>query len=189
MTHPISAHRATGIAAVFVAAACAAPAFANTGTVTINGAVTATTCPTVLINGVAGATVVTLPTVSAALLAGSGTAGETPFTIGVSGCSVSGSTKMDIYFTPATFNANGRVAKASGTSANVDVELLRSDRTTIIAGNQAYGSQYTGQSTGTNAITFAANAATQTFWARYKGTGTVTPGTFQGNFSFTVVYY
>lgn len=189
MKHPLLNRQTACITASLLVVLAAPSALANTGTVTINGAVTATTCPTVLINGAVGATV-TMPTVSAALLATLGnTAGETPFTIGVSGCTVSGSTKMDIYFTPSSFNAGGRVPKTTGTSTNVDVELLRSDRSTVIAGNLAYGSQYTGQTAGTSAITFAANAATQTFWARYKSTGAVTPGTFVGSFSFTVVYY
>lgn len=175
--------------ALLCAVLVAPSAFANTGSVTINGTVTATTCPTVLING-AASTTVTLPTVSASLLAGGGSAGRTPFSIGVTGCTVSGNTVMNIYFTPTSFNTSGRVSKAVGsTSNNVDVELMSASQV-VIDGTKVFGSQYLNQSTIAAGSTLVAGAATQNFYAQYRGNGAaITAGTFTGSFSFTVVYY
>lgn len=191
MTHPFKRFRSTGITAALLASVLTAPSvFANTGTVTINGAVTATTC-TVNVNGGTSPGTVILPTVSASLLSSSGnTAGATPFSIGVTACSA-GATKMDIHFTSG-FNASGRLSNGAapgGAANNVEVQLLRADQS-VIAGNASYGSQYTNQSTGsTYAATLAGNAATQNFIAQYRSNGSATAGAFSASFNFTVVYY
>lgn len=82
-THFRTLNLAVLISAALVSASVSA---ASDNTINFQGEVTTETC-SVSVNGNNASPVVLLPTVSTSDLAASGaTAGETPFTVGVSGC-------------------------------------------------------------------------------------------------------
>lgn len=159
-------------------------AFAADGTITINGQVTAKTCT---INTVKGKDfTVTLPTVSQSVLAAAGdTAGRTPFTINLTGCTAA--SKVATYFEPgATVDFNtGRLNNASGTATNVQVQLLGSSNEVIpvlaagAGGVQANSQLVTVSSTG---------AADLNYYAQYYATGASTPGNVATSVKYTIIY-
>ena len=164
------------------ALALAGTAHASDGT---NGTVNAETC-TIVGNGASGTSsfTVTLPAVSTHTLNAIGaTAGRTPFTIGVTGCSGGTATTVNTYFEAgANVNASGRLSNASGTATGVDMQLLTSTSSVITMG-AANGSQ------GTTAATLSGNAATQTFYLQYYATSaTPAAGTYISTFTYTLVY-
>lgn len=94
------------------------------GTITINGALTATTCT---INGNGSGSkdfTVTLPTVSTALLTGAGSStGVTGFTIALTACTAD--VPVHTFFNyGANVQPDGALKNATGTAANVEVQLL-----------------------------------------------------------------
>jgi major type 1 subunit fimbrin (pilin) len=97
---------------------------ASSNTITFKGQVAAQTC-TVSINGNEGNPVVLMPTVSARDLAEQGSsAGETTFTIEVSGCAVRhGDTTIKTAFQGDRVTGAGHLGNA-GTASNVQVQLL-----------------------------------------------------------------
>ena len=97
---------------------------ANTNVITFNGQVASQTC-TVSVNGSAANPVILMPTVSAAALTAVGsTAGETPFTISVSGCTAPTSNlAIKTAFLGNNVTSAGNLANA-GTASNVQVQLL-----------------------------------------------------------------
>lgn len=168
------------ISAALVIASASLAAHAVDGTVTITGTVTATTC-TVSVNGGPASNLVTLPTIGASALAGSGAvAGATAFSIGVSGCTTS-QNSMAPYFESAgssTFN-QGRLA--TGVSG-VDIQILTSTGGIVdLSGSAAISGSQTGQGVPTVTLggTNPSRFATSNFVARYYsnaasvGTGAV----------------
>ena len=158
--------------------------FAADGTITINGQVTDKTCT---VN--AGTTkdfTVTLPTVSKSVLAAAGdTAGRTPFTINLTGCSEG--SKVATYFEPgATVDFNtGRLKNASGTAANVQVQLLGSNNTVIpVLAAGAGGVQTNSQLVDVS----GAGSADLNYYAEYYATGASTPGSVATTVKYTIVY-
>jgi major type 1 subunit fimbrin (pilin) len=97
---------------------------AANNTITFKGQVSDQTCQ-VSINGNAANPVVLLPTVSAAELNGVGsTAGETPFTIQVSGCTVPASdTPIQTAFLGNDVTSAGNMGN-TGTAGNVQIQML-----------------------------------------------------------------
>ena len=97
---------------------------AASNTVTFKGQVTAQTC-SVSINGNSASPVVLMPTVDTnALTAKGSTAGETPFTIEVSGCAApDADLAINTAFVGNGANSAGHMRNA-GTAENVQVELL-----------------------------------------------------------------
>lgn len=158
-----------------------APGAANAvdGTITINGAVTGSTC-TVAVNGTAANTV-TLPTVSTSALNASGTtAGQTPFSIALSGCSA-GITKAATYFEAGpNVTAAGRL-KNTGTASNVDVQLVYSDNSAVAVGQPA-------PTSGAGSVAVAGGAATMNYYARYYATGVATAGNVSSTVQFSMIY-
>ncbi|QRY81712.1 type 1 fimbrial protein [Pseudomonas sp. PDNC002] len=104
----------------------AAPGFAAAAdTITFNGEVTDQTCA-VTINGTTGNASVLLNTVAASTLSTAGSkTGSTPFTLGVTGCSTSGSQSIKAKFLGHSVDANGNLGNiATGTAAtNVALQL------------------------------------------------------------------
>ncbi len=155
-------------------------AHASDGTITINGQVNAATC-TVAVTGTSGSTV-TLPTVATTVLAAAGnTAGQTAFSIGLTGCSA-GVTKAATYFEAGpNVNAAGRLNNPVG-AANVNVELVNSNGTTpIVIGSAA-------PTTGIGSFPVASGSATLNYFARYYATGAATAGAVATSVTFSMVY-
>ncbi|MEP7185102.1 MAG: fimbrial protein [Rhodanobacter sp.] len=156
-------------------------ASASDGTIAINGQVNAATC-TVAVTGTSGSTV-TLPTVATTVLATSGnTAGQTAFSVGLTGCS-SGVTKAATYFEAGpTVNAAGRLNNSTSGAANVNVQLVNSDGTTpIVIGSAA-------PSSGVGSFAVASGSATLNYFARYYATGAAGAGAVSTSVTFSMVY-
>ena len=158
-------------------------AFAADGTITINGQVTDNTCT---VNTVQGKDfTVTLPTVSKQVLAVAGdTAGRTPFTINLTGCSVG---KVATYFEPgATVDFNtGRLNNASGTAKNVQVQLLGSNNTAIpVLAAGAGGIQTNSQLVDVSGT----GAADLNYYAEYYATGASEAGSVATTVKYTIIY-
>ena len=158
-------------------------AFAADGTITINGQVTDNTCT---VNTVQGKDfTVTLPTVSKQVLAVAGdTAGRTPFTINLTGCSVG---KVSTYFEPgATVDFNtGRLNNASGTAKNVQVQLLGSNNTAIpVLAAGAGGIQTNSQLVDVSGT----GAADLNYYAEYYATGASEAGSVATTVKYTIIY-
>ncbi len=168
------------IAGFGIAALAPQTASASDGTITINGQVNAATC-TVAVTGTTGSTV-TLPTVATTVLGASGnTAGQTAFSIGLTGCSA-GVTKAATYFEAGpNVNAAGRLNN-SGVATNVNVQLVNSDGTTpIVIGTAA-------PTTGVGSFAVAGGIATLNYFARYYATGVAGAGGVATSVTFSMVY-
>ncbi|MFC5527344.1 fimbrial protein [Rhodanobacter ginsengisoli] len=168
------------IASFGFAAFAPSTARASDGTITINGQVNAATC-TVAVTGTSGSTV-TLPTVATTVLGAAGnTAGQTAFSIGLTGCS-SGVTKAATYFEAGpNVNAAGRLNN-SGLASNVNVQLVNSDGTTpIVIGSAA-------PSSGVGSFAVSGGTATLNYFARYYATGAAGPGDVATSVTFSMVY-
>lgn len=100
-------------------------AFSAPNEITFMGEVSANTC-NVDINGQDTEPTVLLPTVSTAdLTAATSYAGETTFSLNVSGCEVSAqATSIDVTFVANNSSANGNLAN-TGTATNVELALKR----------------------------------------------------------------
>lgn len=110
-----------------ILALSAAPALtfaAGQNTITFTGQVSAQTCA-VAVNGKAASPVILMPTVSATALSAVGsTAGETSFTVSVTGCTApSSSLAIKTAFLGNNVTSAGNLANA-GTATNVQVQLL-----------------------------------------------------------------
>ncbi|MET3928192.1 type 1 fimbrial protein [Lysobacter soli] len=152
-----------------------APAFAVDGTITINGAVTGTTC-TIANNG---NVTVTLPSVSTTSLTANGAvAGQKAFALNLSGCAAS--TKATAYFEPGAnidpATGNLRNATGAGNATNVQVQLYNSDLSAInLFSNNA------------KQVTIG-TAGPMNFYAGYYATGQATAGTVATSVIYTMTY-
>ncbi|WP_245746881.1 fimbrial protein [Paraburkholderia lycopersici] len=162
---------------------------ADGGTITFNGNVSATTCT---INAGGGATgsggdmTVTLPSVSASMLGASGaTAGRTPFSIILSGCSGS-ATQVSTFFANGTLvdQTTGQLILDSTSGAkNVEISLLGESQAPIVVG--APNGQQNSQLVTLN----SSGPTTLKYFAQYIGTGkTVTPGSVSSQVSYSLTY-
>lgn len=159
------------------------------GNVVITGKIVAQTCT---VAGDSGTDVnVTLPTISNALLqTTAATAGRTPFTIKLTGCTApsgdaSAPTTVGVYFSPdATFNATtGTLTNlASGGASNVTVQLLNADKSVIVIGKDVSNQnvQYP--------KSLVAGDISLDYYAQYYALSAVTPGTVNAKAPFTIVY-
>ena len=175
----ISALSTLAVAALLAsgpAAAQQSPATSSNALLSFQGAVTAATCTIATNSGTS--MMVTLPTVSTSVFTAQNiTAGKTPFTINLTGCT--GATKAVPYFdyanpTGGTSNVNssGRLTNisASNGGSNVDLQISDSSGATV-------GLNTPWASVGTLPPTTSQNVTTQ--------------GILSGNatFNFTVQYY
>jgi len=164
-----------------VAMFCGAGVWAADGTVNVTGSVSATTC-TVNGNGTGVANFsIAMPNVAkSALNVAGATAGTTPFTIAVTGCSGTSTTITPYFESGSTINSSGRLIN-SGTAANVEVQITTGTGT-VVALNAGSGSQ------NVTATNLSGGAGTSSFIARYYATGVATAGTVSSSFTYSIVY-
>ncbi|MBL8275990.1 MAG: type 1 fimbrial protein [Pelomonas sp.] len=178
------------ISAAIVIATASLAAHAVDGTVTITGTVSATTC-TVSVNGGSASNTVTLPTIGASALVGSGAvAGATAFSIGVSGCTTSQSS-MAPYFEAAGSSAFNGGRLATGVSG-VDIQILTSTGGVVnLSGSAAVASGQTGQGVPVVPLSGAnpSKSATSNFVARYySNAASVGTGAVSVALAYTITY-
>ncbi|MDA5483383.1 fimbrial protein, partial [Yersinia intermedia] len=153
------------IALVVTGLALSTAALAN-NTIQFQGEVADQTCA-ITIDGTASAPVVLLPTVPSTSLATAGaTAGQTPFTVGLTGCTASASvTAIKTVFVGNNLTTNGRMGNTGGTAGYVSLELVDpiSPTTPLDLSGQ----------TGAAGLSLAANAtaASHTFAVQYYAEG------------------
>jgi major type 1 subunit fimbrin (pilin) len=163
----------------------AAGAYAGDGTITFNGALTATTC-TINGNGTSAKNfTVQLPTVSTSLLTAAGnTAGTTSYSVALTGCTpVTAQSKASVFYEAgATVDPiDGRLITSGTTGNNVKLQLLNADGTPIKAGysmdqqNLAWSS-------------IASGAATMTYQVQYYATGATKAGPANSSVVYTINY-
>lgn len=131
-------------------------AFAETGSIQFNGALTDTTCT---VSGqVSGVNSVNLPTLSTSALAALGkTAGATSFQLTVSGCTGTvAPTSVATYFEGAVGKPNAADGRIPTDNPTVDLQLLDETGTNALNLTQT-----------TTAANFSGGSATQKFVVRY----------------------
>jgi major type 1 subunit fimbrin (pilin) len=181
---------AAALAATVGLASVAQPSHAADGTITFQGEVVDVTCDVTGGGGASGTgdLTVTLPKVAVSALAASGsTAGETPFSLNLSGvgCADGKTAQMfvetasSVLVDPATGNLRNGTPPGSGGADNVQVELL----------NPATNAQIN-LATNNNQPSAAidANTATLNYVARYSATGTTTAGTVNSDLTYSMIY-
>jgi major type 1 subunit fimbrin (pilin) len=168
--------------AVVAALSLASSAMAADGTITITGTVTDTTCSIAVNGGTADATV-TLPTVSTSSLAASGdVAGTTLYTIDLTDCSgTTLNTAHAWYEAGANVDTDsGRLNNnSSGTTTNVQVQLLNSDLGVITAGVEEQGDV---------TVSISSGSGTLEYYAQYYATGASTAGAVSTSVDYTIEY-
>lgn len=177
----------TAMAAVFAVAALAPnTSSATDGQINFTGNITAKTC-SVKLNGGASATgTVTLPNVSTSAFSGANsTAGQTAFSINVTGCAA-GMNNVATYFEAgSTVNSSGRLING-GTATGLDLQLLYSDGSVVNAGqgNSSVATAAPGQAA------IASNAATLNYTVRYYQNSATLPGagTVTSSVYYSMVY-
>lgn len=151
-------------------------------TIKFQGEVADQTCD-ISINGNASTPLILLPTVPTTSLATSGsTAGQTPFTIGLTGCTASASaTAIKTVFVGNNLTADGRMGN-TGSASNVSLQLVDPAAPTTPL-------DLTGQ-TGSAGLSLAADAtsAAYDFAVEYYSEGTATPGSVLGSVQYSVSY-
>lgn len=167
----------TALVAVMAAVAFAPTAQATpaSGTITIKGTVLADTC-TVDVNG--GADVV-LPSVMTGALATAGTtAGDTPFSIGLSACDTN-AISATMVFNGGNIDSTTGYLNNTGSATNVKVQLLNSADAVI----------NTSDNTNAPVIALANGTGTTSLTARYVAVGgAATAGQVQTSVGFTLTY-
>lgn len=151
-------------------------------TINFQGEVADQTC-VVSINGNSSTPLVLLPTVPASSLAVAGqTAGQTPFTINLTGCTASTSaTAIKTVFVGNNLTSNGRMGN-TGNATNVSLQL-------VDPASPATALDLTGQ-TGAAGLSLAANAtsAAYDFAVEYYAEGAATAGSVLGSVQYAVSY-
>ncbi|EFB9948770.1 F17 fimbrial protein [Escherichia coli] len=169
-----------------LAAASSSATLAYDGTINFTGKVVAQTCS--VATGSESLSVI-LPTVSTATLsADTKTAGLTPFTIQLTGCTVpatSGADKVNAYFEPnanTDYTTGNLTNTASSGASNVQIQLLNADGVKVIKLGQAAAAQ--------NVDTVAINDANVTlrYNAQYYATGVATAGDVTSTVNYTIAY-
>lgn len=159
-------------------------AMAADGTITIDGAITATTCTIESgFNGTPNATV-NLPTVSNLALAAAGdTAGETNFFFNLSGASCAGTATMHFEAASSPVNlATGRLTNQAGTSPapNVEVAILNADGSMIDLATSGNSQAVP--------IIAAPGVTRLDYFARYDATGATNAGAVETHVDYTMSY-
>ncbi|MEL0554867.1 MULTISPECIES: fimbrial protein [Enterobacteriaceae] len=158
-----------------------AQTMANTGTITFEGTVTANTC-TPSISGGAASNTVTLPTASAGSLnAAAKTAGETQFTMALSGCTGTLETASAFFEAGTNVNADGRLIN-TGDAENVDVQLLDGTTGNVIKAGS------TEQITDAGYLSVKGGTATLPYTARYYATGVAKAGAVSASVVYNLQY-
>lgn len=171
---------------ILFAALAAVPFFSfaqSANTITFRGEVAEQTC-SVAVNGNASSPVVLLPTVSTSDLGAAGsTAGQTEFTVSVSGCTASVTPQaVSTVFLPNNATVGGNIAN-TGTATNVSLQLLDPAAPAaafpLTGGYAAPGLQVAANET----------SASHNFAVRYFAEGAAaTAGTVIGAVQYSVAY-
>ncbi|MGU7785166.1 fimbrial protein [Burkholderia sp. PU8-34] len=177
-------------AAAVAAVATMAPAMAADGEIAFTGKVLSTTCTISAGGGATGSKNMTvkLPSVSASALGAAGdSAGRTPFSIVLSGCS-GDSTKVSTVFEPGDTvdSGTGRLKLVSaGTgdtvAANVQIGLLNDKQQPIMAGSP-------GANQNSQAVTMTDGGATLQYFAEYHATGKASAGSANTRVQYSLDY-
>ncbi|MDT3295786.1 fimbrial protein [Shewanella sp. SP2S2-6] len=169
------------LSALVLTALFGANAHAN-NTITFLGEVSDQTCE-VAINGATANPTVLLPTVSTADLAVAGSvAGETPFTLSVSGCTINATQALPIktVFVGNSVTAAGNLGN-TGTATNVSLQILDA-----VGGNAV---DLTGVAT-VDGLNVAAgdSTASHDFAVQYYAEGAATAGTVVSSVQYAISY-
>jgi major type 1 subunit fimbrin (pilin) len=155
------------------------------GTITFNGALTATTC-TINGNGTSSKDfTVTLPTVSTSTLTAAGqTAGRVSYSVQLTGCTpVTASSKASVFYEAgATVDAaTGLLRVDAGGAQNVALQLMNEDGSPIKAGYplETQNSKYANLSSG---------AATLYYAVQYYAQGATTAGAANSSVVYSIDY-
>ena len=156
-----------------------AAAHAADGTIKITGQITDRTCT---VDNKSKDLAVVLPTVSAASLAAGQTAGRTPFTINLTGCSEG---KVATYFEPGSTvdYDSGRLNNATGDAKNVQVQLLGDNNQVIPVLAKTAGTQANSQE-----VNVAGGSAALNYYAEYYAKDQATAGSVATSVKYTIVY-
>ena len=156
-------------------------AHAADGQITITGKITDKTCS---INADSPDFQVALPTVSTTSLAEAGqTAGRTPFTINLKGCSAG---KVATYFEPGSttdFNS-GRLNNATGSAKNVQVQLLGDNNQFIPVLGKTANTQLNSQEVSVE----EGGSAALNYYAEYYAQGQTVAGDVSTSVKYTIIY-
>ncbi|MCA8037555.1 type 1 fimbrial protein [Burkholderia arboris] len=170
---------ATGLAA-------ASAAHASDGTIQFTGSVIASTCK--VSNGTGGDIPVALPKIGTNTLATAGkTAGRTPFTLVLEGCTSGGAnpTKVGVVFESGS-NVNQSTGRLTldtdeGAASNVEISVLNDKQSPIRIG--AMGDQ------GGQLVAIAADGkATLNYFAEYYATAAATAGQANSKVQYSLTY-
>lgn len=158
---------------------------ASTGTISFDGELTESTCD-VSVDGQGADANVTLPTLSTSQLATAGqTAGRSAFVMDVSGCTGT-STSVAAFFEAGTSVdlATGRLKNLTGTATNVSLQL----RDGSAAAQDVIKAGSGTQSTNTQFVNLATNAATLPYLVEYYAEAQTTAGTVKSNIVYSLMY-
>lgn len=166
----------------------ASTAFATpTGKIDFTGLLVDDTCIATVNGGTADGSI-TLPTMNiASLTAANAVAGDTPFTITLTGTGCEASSKIATpYFEsePTKVNAAGRLINTATVDKadEVDIQLVTSNKT-VIDLNKTANTQET-----TTAVANGANTNEFKYFARYFATDTTTNGNITSSVSYSIFY-
>jgi major type 1 subunit fimbrin (pilin) len=181
------------IAALAVGAALvgmAGQASASDGTITFTGSVDASTC-TINTTGTAGSFTVTLPKVSAKVLgAAAETAGDTAFSIQLTGCSDTvGNISTNFEAGSAVDVATGRLNNTAITTpaTSVQLQLLNANGSPIIVGAPVASQNSLGVALASDGAPTPAGVGTLNYVARYYATGAATAGAVASQVTYSLV--
>lgn len=169
-----------------LAAASSSATLAYDGKINFTGKVVAQTCS---VDTGSESLSVVLPTVSTTTLSTDAkTAGLTPFTIQLTGCTVSaasGVDKVNAYFEPnanTDYTTGNLTNTASSGASNVQIQLLNADGVTPIK----LGQDATGQNV--TAVQIDKAAMKLRYNAQYYATAPATAGDVSATVNYTIVY-
>jgi major type 1 subunit fimbrin (pilin) len=171
-------------------AALSGSALASDGTITFTGSIDSSTC-TVTSSGGGASFTVGLPQVSSKTLATAGeTAGDTVFTLKLSGCSdVVGNVSTNFEAGTAVDVVTGRLKNTSVAGAtNVQIQLLNADDgSAIVVGGAAASQNSHGVAIASDGGTPEAGIATLNYFARYYATGISTAGAVSSLVTYSMI--
>ncbi|MFH0265620.1 fimbrial protein [Vibrio rumoiensis] len=171
------------LSAVFAAAAITNVQAADTGTITFNGTLTASTCD-VAVEGQASDVMVTLPTVSTSNLASVGeTAGSTPFSMSLSGCTGTLTTASAFFEAGTSVDpSTGRLKNTGGDAGLVSLQLKDGSNDEVIKAGSSE------QIANTTFVDVASGEAVLPYAVEYFAEGTTTAGTVSSSVTYSIQY-
>jgi major type 1 subunit fimbrin (pilin) len=169
-----------------------AQASAADGTITFEGSIDASSC-TINATGTRASFTVQLPKVGVnALAAAAQTAGDTPFSIRLSGCSdIAGNVSTNFEAGTAVDTATGRLNNTAtiGGAKNVQLQLLNaSDGSAIVIGAPTASQNSHGVALAPEAAESSVGVATLNYFARYYATGAATAGSVSSLVTYSLIF-